>query len=177
MPAGLMRQPFRLSELPSGSIFLHSDPEEVVLDRGYLGRGVPYIFAVVRDICHVCICAGQALQPALHVAEVEVAESVTVVSAVDEGVVAALEEPDGILWLYVSVVVFGQYGPDEISCSCIISIEFQVLLASVKNLDEHLGCVRSPCDVGQISVISEVFSLDIQRLAACKVIYSQLNVL
>ena len=62
-------------------------------------------------------------------------------------------------------------------CSSVIRIELQVLLASVKNLDEHLGCVRSPCDVGQISVISEVFSLDIHRLAACQIIYSQLNVL
>ena len=177
MPAGLVRQPFRLSELPSGSILLHPDPEEVVFDRGDLGRCVPYIFTIICDICHVCIDAGQALQPALHVAEVEVAESVTVVSAVDEGVVAALEEPHGILRLDVPVVVFCQYRPDEISCSCIISIELQVLLASVKNLDEHLGCVRSPCDVGQISVISEVFSLDIYSLAACKVIYSQLNVL
>ena len=52
-----------------------------------------------------------------------------------------------------------------------------MLLTSVKNLDEDLGSVRGPCDVCEISVISELFSLHIDCLGCSEVINAKLHVL
>ena len=52
-----------------------------------------------------------------------------------------------------------------------------MLLASVKYLDIDLRCIRCPCDVGKIMVVSEFISLNICDRAACDVVYTQLYVL
>ena len=51
-----------------------------------------------------------------------------------------------------------------------------MLLASVENLHKELCSVRCPCDVGQVTVISEVLSLEVYGLAGEEVIDSDLYV-
>ena len=131
---------------------------------------------VVADICHVSIDFSETTDAAFQVAEIEVAVAVPVVGAVDEDVVGALDEPNGILRLYELLVVFREDGPDELSCHGVIQVKLQMLLAAVQHLHEDLVSVRCPADVGQILVISEVVYLKIYALAGHEVIDSHLNV-
>ena len=134
------------------------------------------MLSVVCDISYVSVGTGESLYVSVEVAEVEVAVSVTVVCAVDEIVVAALDEGHRVLWLYIFLVVLGEDGLYEVSCQCVIYIEFHVLLASVEDLDEDLRAVRSPADVGEVLVVAVLVHLHICCLASGDVIYSELNV-
>ena len=121
MPSCFGSKPFRLSGLDScnslGGVLRQGDPdsEKMVFDRGDLCRCVPDVSAVVGDICNVCIYSSQTTDPAVEVAEIQAPVSVPVVGAVDEEVRGTLDEMNRVLRLYVSVVVLGKNGPDEIS--------------------------------------------------------------
>ena len=51
-----------------------------------------------------------------------------------------------------------------------------MLLTSVKDLDVDHACVRCPCNIGEISVISEIINLCIYGFSGSDVIDSQLHV-
>ena len=87
---------------------------------------------------NVSICLSEAANIAVHVAEIEVLVTVTVVCAVDEYVGCALDEMHGITWLDELVVVFCKESLDELACHCIIYIHAHVFLAAVENLYEDL---------------------------------------
>ena len=130
------------------------------------------MLSVVCDICNVSVSAGDSLDVSVEVTKVEVAVSVAVVCAVYEIVVAALDEGHRVLRLHIFLVVFGEDGLYEVACQCIIYIELHVFLASVEDLDENLGTVRSPADVGKVLVISVLVHFHICCLACGDVIYS-----
>ena len=48
-----------------------------------------------------------------------------------------------------------------------------MLLAAVKHADEESFTVSRPCDIGKISVFSEIFNLYINGRTRCYVIYSE----
>ena len=149
----------------------------MVLDRRNLSRCVIYIFAVVCNICDVSISCGQTCDASVEVAEIKVAVSVAVRCPVYEKVVVSLDEPDGIKRLGVLLIVLCQESLDEVTCRCIIEIHSRMLLAAVDHLDDQAVLARSPADVGEITVISEVVRLDVDSLSCSEVIYAQIDFL
>ena len=94
MPSFSLCEPFRISDLDSRYALcrsrlreLYGNSEEMVLDRGYLSGCVPYIFAVVGDVLHVCVCRCESAHITLEVAEIQVAVAVPVVRTIEEDVV------------------------------------------------------------------------------------------
>ena len=142
MPTLFRRQPCRRAEFYgafAGDIDI--DAEQLLFDRGDLGGGVEYFLAVFRYELDVGGDLRDAVNVAERVAEVEVLETVAVVSAVDE--FACKAEPMQRLGrLHPLFIVLSQDGFFEFSVGSPVHVQSHVLLGAVQNLDEDVAAVR-----------------------------------
>ena len=142
--------------------------EEMILDGGDFGGSVENCVSVGPYIAHVGVAGRDPFHRTEGVAKVKVAESVTVVGAIEEMVVLP-DEVEGIRRLDVLTVVFGKDSADELSVVGPILVEPHVLLGTVENLDEDVSAVRTPGDVREVPVFTEVGDIHVYGLARCLV--------
>ena len=98
--------------------------------------------AVIPDIFHIGIGAGQPSDIPFGIAEIEVLVTVPVVSPVDELIGTAFEEPYRVLRLDESVIVFSEESPDKFSRGRVVHVQPAVPLAAVEHLYEKVSVIR-----------------------------------
>ena len=126
--------------------------EKVVLDGGYLGRGVIDIASVVPKVGNVGGRHCEAADAAEGIGQIETAVAVAVVGPVDEEVVAAFYEVDGIFGLYPGGIVFAKDGAHKAAVGGTVTVKPQMVLAAVKYLGVNVPAVRRPAYAGNVTL-------------------------
>ena len=128
----------------------------MVLYGGILGRCIVNGRAVVVQIFNICARCWQIAYCAEGIGQIQTAEAVTVVCAVDENIRAALYEADGVLGLYPGGIALREYGAHKTAITGPVLVKVHMVLAAVHNLGVDVLAVRAPGDVGDIAFLREI---------------------